>query len=47
MAGNLTAGGVPDGKELSEQSGWPRNKAMVAAELEEDKDEDATEEADG
>ena len=47
MAGNLAASSVPDGMELSEQGGWSGDTTVVAAELEEEEDEDATEEVDG
>lgn len=47
MARNLAAGGVPDGKELSEQGRWSGDTAVVATELKEEEDEDATQEADG
>lgn len=46
MDGDLAASGVPDGEQLGEESSRARHAAMVATELEEDEDEDATKETD-
>lgn len=46
MGRDLTARGVPDGEELGGERGGPRNPAVVAAELHEEKDEDAAARAD-
>lgn len=41
VAGDLAAGGGPDGEELGEESGGAGHAAVVAAELEEEEDGDA------
>lgn len=47
MAGDFSAGGVPDGEELGGEGGGAGHAAVVAAELDEEEDEDAEEGADG
>lgn len=47
VAGDFSAGGVPDGEELGGEGGRSGHAAVVAAELDEEEDEDAEEGADG
>jgi len=41
VAGDFAAGGVPYGEELRSEGGGPRHAAVVAAELDEEKDQEA------
>lgn len=47
MEGDLATRGMPDGEELGRDGGGSRQSAVIAAELEEDKDEDTCHGADG
>lgn len=47
MAGDLTAGGVPDRQELGEEGGWARYATVVATELDEHEYANAHQSSDG